>query len=188
MFEQLDHGWYPEYSSVVNTEFSQFHHEAIDFSFKYLFGNIEADHRSPGELEQFGTTSKRPADVLDLVQDQQDMNYLEVVNASHLWTNFVGIQDQMNFNSFQNQILISTAAVVVTSVSSGLLIWALQGGYLMASIASGLPAWRYMDPIAILADFDENINDGGDTLQSIIEHAESKTSDQNQVPDKREKL
>ena len=188
MFKQLDHGWYSEYSIAVNKEFSQFPHESIDLSFKTLFDDLEADHRHPGESEQFGTTSKRPADILDPVQDQQSPNYLEVVNASHLWTNFDGIQNQINFNSIQNQILISTAAVVVTSVSSGLLIWALQGGYLMASIASGLPAWRYMDPIAILANYDEHNNDeDGDTLQSIIEQSELKASGQNRVPGESEK-
>ncbi|WP_291179347.1 Ig-like domain-containing protein [Gimesia sp.] len=186
---QLDHGWYPEFSIVANTGFSQFQYHLNDLAFENLSDSFDADTRYERGTGQFTSISTRLG-IPESGENQPLLNQVGTVNAASLWTKYEQIQEeiqqQMNFDSVQHQTLITTAAVVVTGVSSGLLIWALQGGYLMASIASGLPAWRFMDPIAILDEFDESDNDEGDTLQGIIENAEFKGTSQNRLYDESE--
>ncbi|WP_278465664.1 Ig-like domain-containing protein [Gimesia maris] len=102
-----------------------------------------------------------------------EVNAASIVYTDLMWTRYEDIQEQVNLIADEEQRLISTAAVVTTTVSSGLLIWLLQGGYLMAGLASSLPTWRFMDPIAVLDKFGEDCEEEGDSLQSIIEQAES---------------
>ncbi|MFI4848928.1 MAG: Ig-like domain-containing protein [Gimesia chilikensis] len=109
----------------------------------------------------------------DPVTHRLEVNTASVVYSELVSTRYEDIQEQVNLTADSEQRLISAAAVVTTTVSSGLLIWLLQGGYLMAGLASSLPTWRFMDPIAVLDQFGEDCEEEGDSLQSIIEQAEA---------------
>ncbi|MEQ8854829.1 Ig-like domain-containing protein [Gimesia sp.] len=109
----------------------------------------------------------------DPVTHRLEVNTASVVYSELVSTRYEDIQEQVNLTTDSEERLISAAAVVTTTVSSGLLIWLLQGGYLMAGLASSLPTWRFMDPIAVLDQFGEDCEEEGDSLQSIIEQAEA---------------
>lgn len=52
---------------------------------------------------------------------------------------------------FDNKIALTSVAV-----SAGLVAWAAQYGILFSSVLATLPAWRNLDPVAILGKDDEN--------------------------------
>ena len=37
-----------------------------------------------------------------------------------------------------------------SAMTAGYMFWMVKGGYLLASVMSQLPAWRFMDPLPIL--------------------------------------
>ena len=133
--------------------------------------------RNTGNTWQYAKLSQlASADSTDGLPSVSDV---EIVNTQLLWKNLNAIQDQINLNTIQHHLVISAAAVVTTTVSSGFVIWALRGSYLVASLLSGLPAWRFIDPIAILDEFDEGDEGDGESLEHIIERAEARVDERN---------
>jgi hypothetical protein len=56
-------------------------------------------------------------------------------------------------------------------LSVGYVIWLTRGGLLLASLLSSLPAWRLIDPIAVLAQLrtdDEDDRDDEESLDSLL--------------------
>ncbi|WP_417386422.1 Ig-like domain-containing protein [Gimesia sp.] len=143
------------------------------------------------EYEGGGGQTTRTALLQLLPAEPKSPLELEPVKFVHTelkWARYKEIEEQVTLTADQQQRLINTAAVITTTVSSGLLLWALQGSYLLAGLASSLPTWRFMDPVAILDQFGEDTNDEGDSLQSIIEQAEAKTLDPSVTSDESEIL
>lgn len=52
--------------------------------------------------------------------------------------------------------------------SIGYVFWALRGGALMSVFASSLPAWRFIDPVAMLSAYRRSIADGDEGLDSMM--------------------
>ena len=46
---------------------------------------------------------------------------------------------------------VASAAIAVTTLSSGFIFWLLRGGLLLSSLMMSLPAWASLDPLPILA-------------------------------------
>ncbi len=83
--------------------------------------------------------------------------------------------DSMRDEVFLTRNVSLGTATAVTSVASiGYLIWTVRGGYLLASMVSALPAWRMIDPVAVLNDIGPAMKAGEneESLQSMVkEHA-----------------
>ncbi len=69
-----------------------------------------------------------------------------------------------------DSVVIGSATIIMTAFTTGYTIWALRGGYLLASVASSLPAWRMIDPLPILEEFClEDQDDAHDeSLESML--------------------
>jgi hypothetical protein len=63
---------------------------------------------------------------------------------------------------------VAGSVMVVTSgLSVGYVLWLLRGGVLLASLLTSLPAWRVIDPIAVLGRVGEDEEDD-DSLQDMV--------------------
>jgi hypothetical protein len=63
---------------------------------------------------------------------------------------------------------VAGSVMVVTSgLSVGYVLWLLRGGVLLASLLTSLPAWRVIDPIAVLGRVGEDDEDD-DSLQDMV--------------------
>ena len=69
--------------------------------------------------------------------------------------------------------VVSGAAV---SLSVGYVLWIIRGGYLLSSLLSSMPAWRFIDPLPILDNLDgepakgkKDDEDDDESLQSLLE-------------------
>jgi hypothetical protein len=52
-------------------------------------------------------------------------------------------------------LVVGTTATITTTLSVGYVVWLLRGGTLLASLASALPAWACLDPLAIFDDSED---------------------------------
>ena len=69
-----------------------------------------------------------------------------------------------------NQVVASSAIAVTTGLSVGYVVWLLRSGVLLSSLLSSMPAWRFLDPLPILAGkLDDSDETDEESLESIIE-------------------
>ena len=76
-------------------------------------------------------------------------------------------------NGFErDQTVLSGTVSVTAGVSIGYVIWLVRSGVLISAAMSALPAWRFMDPLPILAMGNKrNDDEDEESLESIIENA-----------------
>jgi hypothetical protein len=60
------------------------------------------------------------------------------------------IRDGISIETNRDRNAIASAAVTVSAVAFGYVIWLLRGGLLLSSLLSTLPAWYTLDPLPIL--------------------------------------
>jgi hypothetical protein len=73
---------------------------------------------------------------------------------------------------FDNKIALTSVAV-----SAGLVAWAAQYGILFSSVLATLPAWRNLDPVAILGKDD----DDEDTEWDISDDENDQAAEENAI-------
>jgi Domain of unknown function (DUF4347) len=65
------------------------------------------------------------------------------------------IRDEIADQGRLEQWMAGSAAVGGFGLTVGYVLWLLRGGALLASLVSSLPAWRFLDPLPVLARADE---------------------------------
>ena len=63
--------------------------------------------------------------------------------------------------------IVGSSVAVGASFSVGYVIWLLRGGVLATSLLSSLPAWRFVDPLPVLARMRTDADDDDDTDDSL---------------------
>jgi hypothetical protein len=83
---------------------------------------------------------------------------------------------------FQQRVLASSIAIGA-GVSIGYVLWLLRGGVLLASLMSSLPAWRFVDPLPVLARLGGGEDEeDGESLESIVGDDEGADLPPNEEP------
>jgi hypothetical protein len=93
-----------------------------------------------------------------------------------LWKEFETDSKLEGIDLDSETFAVGSATVTVTALSAGYLLWTLRGGSLLASFLSSLPAWRMMDPLPILENFQDrprgavagDDEDDEESLQSML--------------------
>ncbi|MEE9492937.1 MAG: DUF4347 domain-containing protein [Gammaproteobacteria bacterium] len=115
------------------------------------------------------------------ITQSRNINDQFTYSTTHLYT----LNDAVNMNSFVDAVnqlreeskdsallqqkIISTSVLMSTGLSIGYIVWLVRGGILLSSILSSLPAWRFIDPMPILATLnDQEDDEDTETLESII--------------------
>ena len=60
------------------------------------------------------------------------------------------LEEAMEAQQDEATLVASTAAGVSIILSTGYVVWALRGGWLLASLLATMPAWRSFDPLPVL--------------------------------------
>jgi hypothetical protein len=75
--------------------------------------------------------------------------------------------------------IVGSSVAVGASFSVGYVIWLLRGGVLATSLLSSLPAWRFVDPLPVLARMrQDDDDDSDDSLESLVADDEGHDDDQ----------
>jgi hypothetical protein len=98
-----------------------------------------------------------------------------------LWGKLDRMQDEMKLDLFERTLIVGVATTLTATLSVGYLLWTLRGGYLVASMLSTMPAWRWIDPLPILDGYDNSRRDkqgaeaDEESLESLVtyQHAQS---------------
>ena len=80
------------------------------------------------------------------------------------------IQDTFKQADEAEQRVVGSSVAVGAGVSVGYVIWLLRGGVLATSLLSSLPAWRFVDPLPVLARMrqSDDEDDSDDSLESLV--------------------
>jgi hypothetical protein len=100
------------------------------------------------------------ASVTDLIFEQTE--FLEELDR---------LQDEIDSFVGVEMAMAGSSIAVTMGLSIGYVIWLTRGGLLLASLLSSLPAWRLIDPIAVLAHLgtdDEDDPDDRESLDSLL--------------------
>ena len=99
---------------------------------------------------------------------------LAALDAGTLWESLDQLREELAAQVDQGTFVVGTAAAATAVMSVGYVAWALRGSYLLASVLSTLPAWRLMDPLPVLAAFEDDDNkrrrepDDDDALETMV--------------------
>lgn len=108
-------------------------------------------------------------DTLDLSQllasSQQDTSRQNSAFANALDTQ----RDEIERQSDLMKTLVGSSAGISTGLSVGYLIWLIRGGTLMGSVLSSLPAWRFVDPLPVLATLGDVTHEDSESLESMVD-------------------
>ena len=70
-----------------------------------------------------------------------------------------------------SRVAIGSTLTLTTGLSIGYVLWLIRGGLLLSSLLSSLPAWRFVDPLPVLAHLDSGSKEDqtdDDSLESVI--------------------
>ena len=66
--------------------------------------------------------------------------------------------------------IVGGSLTVSAGISVGYVVWLARSGILMSSLLSSLPAWRFIDPLPVLASFQhEELEEDEESLESMVE-------------------
>ena len=83
-----------------------------------------------------------------------------------VWTQWDDSQEQ---EETPMMVMVGAAGAGMSVFSIGYVFWALRGGALMRVFASSLPAWRFIDPIAMLSAYRSSKLVGDERLDSLLD-------------------
>ncbi|MGM0489708.1 MAG: cadherin repeat domain-containing protein, partial [Planctomycetota bacterium] len=96
------------------------------------------------------------------------------LDTRFLWDEIDSEKTVAGDNQQTEALAVGTATVMVTALSAGYCLWILRSGWLLGGMLSSVPAWRLIDPLPILDDFqlqagaaDENDEDE-ESLESLL--------------------
>ncbi|PAY15386.1 hypothetical protein CKO51_32135 [Rhodopirellula sp. SM50] len=82
-----------------------------------------------------------------------------------VWTQWDDYQEQ---EQSPVTVVVGAAGAGMSVFSIGYVFWALRGGALMSVFASSLPAWRFIDPIAMLSAYRSSLSKPDEGLESLL--------------------
>ncbi|MDV6029055.1 MAG: DUF4347 domain-containing protein [Phycisphaera sp. RhM] len=82
-----------------------------------------------------------------------------------VWTQWDDYQEQ---EQSPVTVVVGAAGAGMSVFSIGYVFWALRGGALMSVFASSLPAWRFIDPIAMLSAYRGTLAEKDEGLEQLL--------------------
>lgn len=95
------------------------------------------------------------------------------------------IQNDLGQQIRLEKTLIGSAIATSVGLSAGYVVWMLQGGSLLASVLSSIPAWQLADPLSILAGSrGKDEEEDEDSLEKIIADGSEDEADEDESESK----
>ena len=85
------------------------------------------------------------------------------------------LRDEVSGELNLQQAQIGSSIAVSTGLSIGYVVWLIRGGVLVSSMLSALPAWRFIDPLPILAFGGSEEDEDQESLETLVQ-SNSKTT------------
>jgi hypothetical protein len=81
-----------------------------------------------------------------------------------------GLEEDVASEQAFETLVVGSTAVSITGLAVGYVFWLIQGGSLLAGVASALPVWCWFDPLPVLDTFDQcdECDHEDDSLESMV--------------------
>jgi hypothetical protein len=82
------------------------------------------------------------------------------------------MRDEIHEDVVFSQVAVGSTLTFATSLSIGYVLWLNRGGLLLSSLLSSLPAWRFIDPLPVLAHLGAGAKEDDtedDSLEAVLQ-------------------
>lgn len=110
-------------------------------------------------------------EMLDIAEIKNNLHDLELTLANDLRQAILwDMWDSKQWSSSNDPVamVIGTAGLAAGFFSIGYVMWALRGGVVVSILAAGLPAWRIIDPTAVLTAYRASMDEAGEELSDLV--------------------
>ncbi|MEM7468853.1 MAG: cadherin-like domain-containing protein, partial [Pseudomonadota bacterium] len=94
-----------------------------------------------------------------------------VIDSTKFKNNLDLLRQDVSSNIDLDQVKIGSSIAVSTGLSIGYVVWLIRGGVLVSSMLSALPAWRFIDPLPILAFGGGDEDEDQESLESLVKNS-----------------
>ena len=93
----------------------------------------------------------------------------KVIKSSNFNNSLDLLRDEISNDFDLQQAQIGSSIAVSTGLSIGYVVWLIRGGVLVSSMLSALPAWRFIDPLPILAFGGSEEDEDQESLETLVQ-------------------
>ncbi len=126
-----------------------------------------------------GTELSSMGDFSSLGTPISSIDYALMTRPGVLWDQLDNYQQTVESRIHGDLILVGSAGAAASSVTAGVVAWALRSGFLLSGMIAHIPAWRAVDPLLIMQGFSSD-SDGadGETLEEMMNRHDELIADE----------
>ncbi len=125
--------------------------------------NIKGE--TSAQQQQFETGIVRLREQLTAFKDP-----LQLISAESFFSKLNNMREELVLANENTEKIVGGSLTVSAGISVGYVVWLARSGILMSSLLSSLPAWRFIDPLPVLASFQhEELEEDEESLESMVE-------------------
>jgi hypothetical protein len=104
------------------------------------------------------------------------IDYALMSQPGEMWDQLDNYQQKVNSQINGDLIVVGTAGAAASSVTVGVVAWALRSGLLLSGLIAHMPAWSAVDPLLIMQGFSGNGD--GETLEELMDRHDKAMTDE----------
>ncbi|WP_052028791.1 DUF4347 domain-containing protein [Rhodopirellula baltica] len=104
------------------------------------------------------------------------IDYALMTQPGEMWDQLDSYQQRVNSQINGDLIVVGTAGAAASSVTVGVVAWALRSGLLLSGLIAHMPAWSAVDPLLIMQGFSGNGD--GETLEELMDRHDKAMTDE----------
>ncbi|MDJ0776571.1 MAG: DUF4347 domain-containing protein [Gammaproteobacteria bacterium] len=94
---------------------------------------------------------------------------LQLIGADTFITRLNDMREELISETANTEKVVGSSLTVTAGLSVGYVVWLARSGVLLSSALSSLPAWRFIDPLPVLAGMQTNrADDDEESLESLV--------------------
>ncbi len=104
------------------------------------------------------------------------IDYALMSQPGEMWDQLDNYQQKVNSQIKGDLIVVGTAGAAASSVTVGVVAWALRSGLLLSGLIAHMPAWSAVDPLLIMQGFSGTGD--GETLEELMDRHDKAMTDE----------
>lgn len=87
------------------------------------------------------------------------------------------LREEVANESRISKTFVGSSFAVSASLSAGYVVWLARSGVLLSGVLSALPAWRFIDPLPVLANAGTGEDGDDESLESLVDHQDAEAAE-----------
>ena len=123
--------------------------ETLSASDQGTTDTVAIDRNPDGYDTTFVNIDRDVEEIIKRYEEAPLENLDHIDTTSVLWRSMDQMRDQQP-STMSGRLVVGVAALLVAAVTYAYMIWTIWGGYLVTSLLSMMPGWRFLDPLPVL--------------------------------------